>query len=363
MEALNREEDLVLKDIISQGILNGTISRHKNFQDELAYAELQRELLGELPGASSEAINNLNRLLTAFPAYSPPHRLVRAAQASVSKVLAASNALADSIVSMEHQARVAIVVMKEITAKHEAYKQKERERKARSQRQRDTNQTTIMSHMVRGGLPRAAPITPGLTRTTSTRTLSAPANPSRGFRSSTPAPAPPPSSQTGKTAVETILVSSDSSENAVPAKKMKPRRSPRLESAASAAEAAEAHVESGSPSEASSTRSFGGQNLDGAMSSSSSATSPTTSASPLPSSSKDARPLSAFDFFHSVMGDVAECAMREVEIIREQARIEAIAEPLHSPIGRSDLGEQRAEANDVKNEEICPVDLTISKLM
>ena len=73
--------------------------------------------------------------------------------------------------------------------------------------------------------------------------------------------------------------------------------------------------------------------------------------------------MSAFDFFHTVMGDVAECAMREVEILREQARIEAIAEPLHSPIGRSDLGEQRAEANDVKNEEICPVDLTISKLM
>ena len=353
MEALNREEDLVLKDIISQGILNGTISRHKNFQDELAYAELQRELLGELPAASSEAINNLNRLLTAFPAYSPPHRLVRAAQASVSKVHAASNALADSIVSMEHQARVAIVVMKELAAKHEAFKQKERERRARSQRQRDTNQTTIMSHMVRGGLPRAAPVTPALTRTTSIRTSSAPANPSRGFRSSTPAPAPPPRSQTGTTAVETIVVSSDSSEHAVPAKKMKPRRSPRLENAASAAEAAETPVESGSPSEASSTHSFSATNIDGAMSNSSSAT------SPMPSSSHNAHPLTAFDFFKNVMEDAVSCAVREVEILHEQARIESFPEPM----GRSELGEERALANDIKEETVSPVDLTISKLM
>ena len=343
---LNREEDIVLREILTQGVLTGSISKHKNFQEELQYAELQRELLGDLPELTNKALKRLNRLLSTFPSYSAPHRLVRSAQASISAVHAAVLAFVESLASQEHQARIAVAVMRDLAAKQEAKQQKERERRARSARQRDHTQPSMMSHIVRGSLPvtpKVAPVTPATPYIP--RASSAPAHQARGFRSSTPA-APRQPTQ-GKTAGDPIVVSSDSSETAVPAKKSKPRRSPRLEANVAASAAAENASGSSSPM----SDAAQGCNLDGACST-------TTSSASTPPSPSQIAPLSAFNFFKDIMGDAADAAIREVEILREQARISSLPSPTF-PV-RSELGEIKMEQNDAAEDAI---DLTITRLM
>ena len=336
-----------MKEILTQGLITGTISKHKNFNEELQYATLQRELLGDLPELTNKALKRLNRLLSTFPSYSAPHRLVRSAQASVSAVQAAVLAFVESLASQEHQARVAVAVMRDLTAKQEAKQAKERERRARSARNRDHAQTSIVSHMMRGSMPLTPKVAPTTTPAATPyvpRSTSAPAHQSRGFRSSTPAP---PRQAQGKTAVDAILVSSDSSEAAVPAKKSKPRRSPRLEAATATAEHASG---SSSPSDAAQEC-----NLDGALSTASSGT---ASSGATPTSPPRTTSMSAFNFFRDVLGDAADAAVRECEILREQARISSLPSPTfpHS----SDVAEMKMEHLD---EADNAVDLTITRLM
>ena len=176
---LNKEEDLILRELILQGVASGKISKHRDFQAEKEYADLQRDLLADLPQVSGAALGNLNRMLSAFPTYSGAHRLVRSAQSSVSVVHAKCMSLADTLEAQSAQATVAVAVMQEINAKHEAARLKERERRARSQRHRG-GQQTITSHLLRGPVlrpPGPVASTSGVTRTT--RATSAPAQPKK----------------------------------------------------------------------------------------------------------------------------------------------------------------------------------------
>ena len=134
-----------------------TISKARDFHGEMLYADLQCELLGNLPNSSARAIENLNQLLTAFPTYNGPHRLLRPAQSSIATVHAQATALADSLMAQKHQCRITAAVIKEVAAKHEAVRQNEREGRARSQRQRDHGQTTMTSHIMRGAVNKPPP--------------------------------------------------------------------------------------------------------------------------------------------------------------------------------------------------------------
>ena len=306
---LNREEDLVLKSIIHQGVASGKISKNRDFDSELLHAIQQKELLGDLPKSSGEALLNLNRLLSAFPTYSGPYRMVRAAQAMVSTIHAKTMAFAETLDIQKKQARVAVLVMQEVNAKTEANRLKERERRQR-QRQRELVQSSITSHLIRGPLPRGGPL-PGPPPLKESRRPA-----SRTFKTSTPAQQPPPVKQ------EVIILSSDSSEGAPTAvKKSKPRRSPRFDTEDNA----------------------GDNQIDGAASTRSE---PTPSPSPSPK-------MTAIDFFTDILGNTVSEAVREVEILREQARRDQEVEEAK---GHSAAGELRAERSD---QQEYPMDLTI----
>ena len=292
---LNREEDIVLREQILQGLQIGTISKNRDFYGELQHADLQHELLGNLPELFARAIANLNRLLTAFPTYSGPNRLVRTAQSSVAAVHAQASALADGLAAQKHQAKVANAVFNEVAAKHEAFKQKERERRARSQRARDHGQTTLTAHIMRGGVAKAHP---GPSKSTSTsRAGSAPAQ-SRGFRSSTPvvkATEPEP-----KKEVITVSDSSDSE------KRPAPRCSPRLGGAAAPAEDKMEVTSNSSPSSSDVPLEQTDGNVATMSSGSSSGSSPPKK--------------SVFDFFRNVMNHTAEEAVIRAEQHSDQER-------------------------------------------
>ena len=332
---LNREEDLVLKDLLLQGINSGKISKGRNFEDELLTADLQIELLADLPALSGEAQKDLNRLLSAFPTFSGPYRMARAAQAKISVVHAKTMAYLETLEAQKRQARVAVIVMKEVAAKSEANRLKERERRARSQRQRETGQTSIMSHVIRGPLPRAGPSTSQALTRSKTLHPKTTAKTST-FKTSTPSGVHP-SDEEVQIKQEIIVLSSDSSDGAAPSKKAKPRRSPRFEVTEDA---------------------NNNEQLDGAASSRSSAT---TSLNPSPQ-------YSSLEFFTNMLGDSVEQAVREVEILREQARRELEVEVA---MGHSEAGEHRAEKSDANeypadkmdNRQDDAVDLTIHKLM
>ena len=306
---LNREEDLVLKSIIHQGVASGKISKNRDFDSELLHAIQQKELLGDLPQSSGEALLNLNRLLSAFPTYSGPYRMVRAAQAMVSTIHAKTMAFAETLEIQKKQARVAVIVMQEVNAKTEANRLKERERRQR-QRDRELVQSSITSHLIRGPLPRGGPL-PGPPSLKESRRPA-----TRTFKTSTPAQQPLPIKQ------EVIVLSSDSSDGAPTKKsKAKPRRSPRFDTEGDGA----------------------GNQVDGAASTRSE---PTPSLSPSPK-------MTAIDFFTDILGNTVSEAVREVEILREQARRDHEVEEATGP---SAAGELRAERSD---QQEYPMDLTI----
>ena len=351
---LNREEDIVLREQILQGLQLGTICKNRDFYGELQHADLQHELLGNLPELSARAIANLNRLLTAFPTYSGPNRLVRAAQSSVAAVHAQATAFADSIAAQKHQAKVANAVFNEVAAKHEAFKQKERERRARSQRARDNGQTTITSHIMRGGVAKAPPTSSKASSksASSSRAGSAPAQ-SRGFRSSTPnvkaAEAEP------KKEVITVSDSSDSE------KKTAPRRSPRLGGAAAQTEDKMEVTSNSSPSSSDVPL----EQTDGNVATMSSGSS--TGSSPK---------KSAFSFFRNIVDNTAEEAVILAEKHADQERGVEFADswgpishiPHHDNLGEhraamSDLAEDRPASEDMEEETSSPLDLTIKRIM
>ena len=340
---LDREEDLVLKDLILQGVNSGSISKFRDFEAELSFADLQRDLLADLPELSCEALQDLNKLLSAFPTYSGPYRMARAAQSKISVVHAKAMAFVETLEAQKRQARVAVIVMKEVAAKSEAHRLKERERRARSQRQREAGQTSITSHIIRGPLPRQGPSTSqSLTRSKSAASLPKSSSKSTSkastFKTSTPLDIRPEDKEV-KIKQEIIVLSSDSSDGIAPSKKAKPRRSPRFEAAEEDAN--------------------NNEQLDGAASGRSSQT--TTSMSPSPK-------YSSLEFFTNILGETVEDAVREVEILREQARRDLQVEVNQ---GRSEAGEVRAEASDrneypvdrMEEREDAAVDLTINKLM
>ena len=347
---LNREEDLVLREQVLQGLQIGTISKNRDFFGELQHADLQFELLGNLPELSARAIANLNRLLTAFPTYSGPNRLVRTAQSSVAAVHAQASALADGLAAQKHQARVANAVFNEVAAKHEAFKQKERERRARSQRARDHGQTTLTSHIMRGGVGKAHPTS---SKSTTTRAGSAPAQ-ARGFRSSTPvvkSTEPQP-----KKEVITVSDSSDSE------KKVAPRRSPRLGGAAASSEDKMDVASNSSPVSSDAPL----EQTDGNVATMSSG-----------SSSGSPPKKSDFDFFRNIIENTAEEAVIRAEKHADQERGVCFADswgPIsHIPHHDNPLGEQRAASSDdaeqtpasegMEEGSDSALDLTIKRIM
>ena len=144
--SINKEEEILLANLLEQDMLNGRIHRGRDFVGESQSFDQQCELIGDLPDCSGAALDSLNRLLTAFPSYSGPNRLVRAAQAQVAVVHAKAASFVDHMKAGKAQARVAVKVAQKIEAKKEAERAKDREKRARAMRARE-NQPSVATLM------------------------------------------------------------------------------------------------------------------------------------------------------------------------------------------------------------------------